>query len=145
MAYNISQQCNEGLPTLIMNRKNFICQRVWWLEPKMNTRGLREAQLCGCAETGRAYLAFVLCSVVELIFNKCIRVKLWTSKHMFIPGAVVLWMETLLLCNARHYASLEGQREMKTQNMHIRLSENQSTRRMPSEKRGYSDWKTYNQ
>lgn len=76
MAYNNSQQCDEGLPTLIMNRKNFICQRVWWLEPKMNTRGLREAQLCGFAETGRAYPAFVPCRGVEQIFNKCIRVKL---------------------------------------------------------------------
>lgn len=30
---------------------------------------------------------------------------------MFIPGEAALWMETLLLCNARHYASLEGQGE----------------------------------
>lgn len=33
----------------------------------------------------------------------------------------------------------------KMQNMHIRLSETQSTRQMPSEKRADSDWKTYNQ
>ncbi len=45
---------------LLMNRRDYICQRVWWLELKTNMRGWSEAELCSCARTRRVYSVFVL-------------------------------------------------------------------------------------
>lgn len=97
LIHTLNEQEGFSLPTGEWNPK-----QVWG-------RQVKRCKSTSCFMSIHNLCYVMICRWVEQIFNKYIRVKLWTSMHMFIPGAAALWMETLLLCSVRHYASLEGQ------------------------------------